>query len=536
MTNGVIAGGSQETTNAGAEMLRLGGNAVDAAAAATFAACIAEVGLVHMGGSGIAQVYDASNGRSTVYDFFSNMPGLGATSRPDALNFEQVTIDFGGATQDFFLGRASFAVPGNFFGLCQMAADYGRLPLPTLLQPALRLAREGTPLEPFQAQTCELLSPLYTHTAEMRGIFQQNGRLIQPHETVFIPHLADTLAQLAEEGEGLIRNGRLAQAILRDQRANGGLLTPTDLASYQVIQVPPLRIPYQGYEILLPPPSSTGGVLTAFTLKLMDRFHVSQHRHGSTPHLQILYELMTATSRARPSWDDAIEACGTQAEWETAVSTFLADSHIDQYQAEIEANIRQNRPAPPASEPPGPSNTTHLSVIDSDGLMVSLTHTAGESAGYVVPGTGFIPNNILGEADLHPQGFHVRPAGRRIPTMMTPTVILKDGLPRLVVGSGGSIRIRSAILQTISNLLDFAMPLETAVNTPRVHVDNYGVLQCEAGFDEVAVYQLANLGYPINRWNTRSIYFGGAHSVAREENGRLVGTGDTRRGGVALLV
>lgn len=168
--------------------------------------------------------------------------------------------------------------------------------------------------------------------------------------------------------------------------------------------------------------------------------------------------------------------------------------------------------------------------------MVGLTHTAGESAGYVVPGTGFIPNNILGEADLHPQGFHVRPAGRRIPTMMTPTVILKNGSPRLVVGSGGSIRIRSAILQTISNLLDFALPLETAVNAPRVHVDNYGVLQCEAGFDEVAVYQLANIGYPINRWNTRSIYFGGAHSVAREENGRLVGTGDTRRGGVATLV
>ena len=174
-------------------------------------------------------------------------------------------------------------------------------------------------------------------------------------------------------------------------------------------------------------------------------------------------------------------------------------------------------------------------MIDSDGLAVSLTTTAGESAGYVVPGTGMITNNILGEADLHPAGFHKRPPGRSIPTMMTPTFILKDGKIRLVVGSGGSIRIRSAILQVLSNLLDYKMKLVDAVNLSRVHLEN-GVLQCEYGFDEKAVDQLESRGYPVNRWDKRSIYFGGAHSVSRTDSGQLVASGDSRRGGAVAVV
>ena len=197
--------------------------------------------------------------------------------------------------------------------------------------------------------------------------------------------------------------------------------------------------------------------------------------------------------------------------------------------------IRNGRFAPAIAEQPGPSNTSHLSVIDDDGLAVSLTTTAGESAGYVVPGTGFIPNNILGEEDLHPAGFHMRPAGQRIPTMMTPAIVLKDGQTRLVAGSGGSVRIRSAILQTLSNLLDFRLTLREAVNIARVHVEN-GVLQCEAGFDPIAVTELEKMGYPVNRWDKRSIYYGGAHSVSRMDNGRLVAAGDNRRGGATAVV
>lgn len=534
MTQGVIAGGNKETIAAGAAILQQGGNAVDAAVAATFASSIAEVGLVNMGGSGVAHIY-APNGRSTVYDFFSNMPGLGQPRTPKTLDFSKVTVDFGSTTQDFYVGRASVAVPGNFFGLCQMAADCGRLPLPTLLQPAIQLARDGLSLDGFQAFACQLLTPIMTNTSEMANIFTATGTMINEGDRLYIPQLLETLEQLAREGEGLLRNGRLAQAFVADQQTNGGLLTATDLASYQVYQLPPICVPYQGYEVLLPPPSSTGGVLTAFTLKLMDRFNVSQWHHGSWQHLQILYELMTATAKARPHWDHAIETSQTPEELTQAIADFLSESNIGGYAKDIEASLQEKRPSSARPEPQTHSNTTHISIIDGDGMMVSLTHTAGESAGYVVPGTGFIPNNMLGEADLHPQGFHTRPAGRRIPTMMTPTIILQNGVPRMSLGSGGSIRIRSAILQTLSNLLDYGMSLNDAVNSPRVHFEG-GVFQCEGGYDETAVSQLEALGYPINRWQERSMYFGGAHSVSRTENGRLVGAGDSRRGGVTMVV
>lgn len=522
---GMISAGGPETAAAGAAVLKKGGNAVDAAVAAAFVSFIAEIGVVHLGGSGIAQIYNPANGRSLVYDFFSDMPGK--NGRPPAqMNFEKVTIDFGATTQSFYLGRASVAVPGNITGLCQLAAEHGRLPLPELLQPAITLAEKGLAIHPFQANTCQLLEPIYTHTPDMRAIFQKNGRMIAPGEHLYIPHLADTLKALAQEGESFARNGRLAQAILADQQANGGLLTAQDLAEYQVYKMPAIHLPYRQFDLLLPPPSSTGGILTAFALKLLSHFPVGTLAHGSASHMQLLYEVMAAANRARPQWDHDSEHLPI----ETAVTRFLDDGLIAQYAAEVQEHLTAKRPSFAPPEPPAPNNTSHLSVIDGDGLAVSLTTTAGESAGYIVPGTGYIPNNICGEADLHPEGFHTRPSGRRIPTMMTPTIVLLNGRIRLVVGSGGSIRIRSAILQVLSNLLDFGMKLNDAVNTARVHLED-GVLQCEAGYNETAVTELESWGYSVNRWPTRSIYFGGAHSVSRTPDGRLVGAGDTRRGG-----
>jgi len=529
MTAGVIAAGDKETAAAGAEMLRAGGNAVDAAVAAAFASFIAEAGVVHLGGSGIAQLYDARTGLSRVYDFFSVMPGLGGA--PAHLDFAQVTIDFGSATQRFHLGRGSVAVPGNVAGLCRLAADYGRLPLPALLEPALRLARDGVALAPFQADTCHLLAPLYTHTEGIRRVFAPAGHVIRPGERLLIPDLAGTLAALAREGESYARAGRLAHALLDDQAARGGLLTAADLEAYEVLRPAPIRLVYRGYEVLLPPLCSAGGVLTAFTLRLLSAFDVAARPHGSAAHLQLLYEAQAATTRAREHWEEWVDTLPG----DEAMARFLDERFVAGYREEMRAALADRRPSAVAAEPPGPSNTSHLSVMDGDGLAVGLTTTAGESAGYVVPGTGYIPNNMLGEEDLHPRGFHTRPAGQRIPTMMTPLIVLDRGRPRLVVGSGGSVRIRSAILQTISNLLDYRLPLDEAVNRCRVHLAD-GVLHCEAGYDARAVDELEGMGYRVNRWGARSIYFGGAHSVARGEDGRLSAGGDNRRGGAVAEV
>jgi gamma-glutamyltranspeptidase/glutathione hydrolase len=168
-------------------------------------------------------------------------------------------------------------------------------------------------------------------------------------------------------------------------------------------------------------------------------------------------------------------------------------------------------------------------------MAVGLTTTAGESAGYVVPATGFIPNNILGEADLHPAGFHRRPPGAPIPTMMAPVIARRGGRIALVLGSGGSIRIRRAILQVLSSVLDLGMELGEAVRAPRVHLDD-GVLQCELGLPPQELDELERQGYPVNRWDRRSIYFGGVHSVAVDPTGAMIPAGDDRRGGAVEIV
>lgn len=528
---GVIAAGNTQTANAAARILERGGNAVDAAVAAAFTSFIAEVGVVHLGGSGFAQIFDPASGRHIVYDFFSNMPGLGRARLPADLNFDRVTVNYGATTQDFYLGRGSVAVPGNIFGLCRLAADFARLSLDVLLQPALELSQNGAVLDPFQAATCELLRPLYTHTPGMRAIFEPNGRMVRAGHVIRIPYLEETLAALAQHGESLLRSGALGRALLDDQQRRGGLLTAADLDNFHVYRQEPIHIPYRDYEILLPPPYSTGGVLTAFVLRLVAHFPCDDLTHGSASHLRLLYESLAATARARVTW----EREATRRPWREAVEALLSDDFVQPFVDDVRRALAARRPGLTVREPHGPQSTSHLSVVDGDGMAVSLTTTAGESAGYVVPQTGFIPNNILGEEDLNPNGFHQWQAGTRIATMMTPTIVLHQGKTRLVTGSGGANRIRSAILQVLMNVLDFDMPLPQAVNAPRIHVEN-GAMQCEYGYDDEVMDRLEEDGYPINRWTTRSIYFGGAHSVAQQPDGTLLAAGDDRRGGATASV
>ncbi len=189
-------------------------------------------------------------------------------------------------------------------------------------------------------------------------------------------------------------------------------------------------------------------------------------------------------------------------------------------------------------EPKGPEsseNTTHISVVDARGMVVGITTSTGENAGFVVGDTGVMLNNMLGESDLHPEGFHKRPPGRRLPTMMSPTVVLKDGLPVMVIGSGGSNRLRSAILQVISNALDFGMNLSQAVMAPRVHYEG-GVIQLEGGNDSKVADQLVGAGYEINLWPDRNLFFGGTHAIALEGGTTWVAVGDPRRGGAVAIL
>ncbi len=527
---GAIAAGHPLTAAAGAEMLAQGGNAVDAAVAAAFATFISEYTLSATGGGGFALIHDAASGDSQLLDFFSTGPGLGRTRQPapDEIDFREITVDYGPSRQHFYVGRGAVAVPGNIAGLCSLARQAGRLPLPVLLEPAIRLARAGCPISEIQAFIGGLIEPILLLTPECAAIFgRPEGGLRPAGDLVRMPALADTLEALGRAGPQLFYRGDVAQAIVADQQAKGGLLTAEDLARYRVRRYRPLASRFRQFDVLTNPPPSRGGLLITFTLRLLDGFDLDPAGFGSARCLELLAEAMRVTHLARRAME-AHDLLPRQ-----QVARMLGPATIARWQQTLR-DLLQRPVAERARDTVQPAmpSTTQISVMDEEGLVVSLTTSGGEGAGFIVPGTGVILNNMLGEADLHPQGFHRSPPGQRIPSMMAPTVVLADGQPLMALGSGGANRIRSAIVQVLLNSLAGEMPLARAVEAPRIHFEE-GVLQVEAGHDPDAIDALAAAGYTVNRWQTQHMYFGGVHAVARAAEG-FAAVGDARRGGAAV--
>jgi gamma-glutamyltranspeptidase/glutathione hydrolase len=277
-------------------------------------------------------------------------------------------------------------------------------------------------------------------------------------------------------------------------RDRGGLLTLEDLGAYRVIDREPVRAGYRGREILTNPPPSAGGTLIALALARLEA--------GPSPTTpEALIEAMARTQEARtPEFLEGLAEPG------------FAE--------------RVLRPGGRLG------STTHVAVLDRDGLACSVTCSNGASSGVVVPETGLHLNNMLGEQDLNPLGFHRHPPGRRLPSMMAPTVVLRDGRPELVLGSAGSNRIRSAILQTILRVVEQGMRAGEAVQAPRLHFED-GIVYTEPGID-ASVIDLAGYGHAAFR--ARNLFFGGVQAVERDGEGRFWGGGDPRRGGAAIVV
>jgi gamma-glutamyltranspeptidase/glutathione hydrolase len=278
-----------------------------------------------------------------------------------------------------------------------------------------------------------------------------------------------------------------------------GLLTSKDLANYGVKERKPLAVNYRGHRLLTNPPPSFGGTLIGATLQLMETVNLSEMGWGSPAHLATLGAVLEEIDRHRDQV--AIDP-------ETSTSTWLEAAT-----AEVRKTFSRG--------------TTHISVSDGLGNHAAMTTSNGEGSGYIAPGTGIMLNNMMGEDDLHPEGFHASPAGIRVSSMMSPSLLVGDNGVEMVVGSGGSKRIRTAIPQVISNVVDFDIPIGRAVSAPRIHWDG-SVMQIEPGYDQAVANELARK-WEINIWDETNLYFGGVHTIYND-----VPAGDPRRGGSAL--
>ncbi|MEB3356726.1 MAG: gamma-glutamyltransferase [Synechococcales bacterium] len=516
-TRGAIAAGHPQTAAAGLEMLRLGGNAFDGAIAAMMAAFVTEPALTSPAGGGFLLAH-TSRDENILFDFFTQTPQAKRTDRP--IDFYPIDVNFGTAVQQFHIGLGSIATPGTLAGVFHVHQRLGRLPLSVVAEPALHYARTGAEVNEFQAYCLDILRPILLRSDAFRAVIAPTGTLVTAGDRLLMPDLANTLEYLVQEGLDPFYHGEIGLRLVQDCQERGGYLSQKDLRDYRVVERSPLTTHYRGHTLLTNPPPSSGGTLIAFALHLLASLDLGKLEFGSPKHLRILAEVMRLTNQARASYVARLQKSGE-------VETFLSLEDCQPYRDALALTA--------AGAVNKWGSTTHISVIDGEGNAASVTASNGEGSSYVIPGTGIMTNNMLGEADLHPNGFHAWQENVRISSMMAPTLILnRDHRPEIVLGSGGSNRIRTAILQVITNLLDFQMPIHQAVNSPRLHWES-DVLSLEPGFF-VATTDPSTFPFDgrVDRWDSLNMFFGGVHAVTQTADG-FDGAGDSRRGGAVAV-
>ncbi len=486
---GAVAAGHELTAKAARHAFEMGGNAVDAAIAAAWMACVAEPVLASPGGGGFAMA--GGHGRKPqLCDFFAQTPRR-ANERAD---FHAIEANFGDATQTFHIGLGSVATPGFVPGLFALHAAHARLPMGDLIAPAAAIARTGHEVNAFQAFLARVISPILTNTEGTRAIFAPNGHLLKQGETLKNPALARFLELLAQGGLDSYAND-IWPALLAGMDASGHL-TQDDLEHYRVHWRTPLDIalPF-GHAWLNPPPAASG--------------------------------VLIALARQALAEDAACPPCA----WARALDAADRIRHDSGHDLDA---LMQELGLPQDAAPKAYRGTTHISTIDADGLACAMTISNGEGCGHVVPGFGFMLNNMLGETDVNPAGRSGWPKNVRLSSMMAPALARREDGALFVLGSGGSNRIRSVIFLMLARLFDEGADLEAAIEAPRLHVE-HGHLDFEPGFAPQHLRAMEQ-AFPDHRaWRKPGLFFGGCHAAARLPDGSLVAHGDPRRAGAAQI-
>src|SRR5215217_7033278 len=359
-------------------------------------------------GAGGYMLVVAPDRQPVLLDFFVEATGRGADPAGRA-PLVAVDVSFGDAVQVFHIGASSCGTYGTPAGICAAVDRFGTVPLAELTAPAAALARDGVLINDVQAYLFEILAPIYSATPEARELFMPEGRIPRAGDRLRDAPLAETLERLGAEGAAPFYEGDLGAQVSDYVCARGGTLTRADLAAYRAEPREPVHVSYRGRDVLTNPPPNAGGTLLAYALALLER------TPGPPDALALVGAMERAQSERTPEFLTGLSEPGF-------LERFMAGRL---------------------------GSTTHIAVMDAGGWACSVTCTNGEGSGIVVPGTGVHVNNMMGEEDLSPLGFFKHPPGRRLPSMMAPTAVLRDGEVHLALGSAGSNRIRSAILQVI---------------------------------------------------------------------------------------
>lgn len=529
---GMVVSQSDHASRIGAEVLRNGGNAVDASVAMAFAMAVTLPRAGNIGGDGYMLIHLADGGRAVAIDFRSMAPALATL---DAYVGEDGTL------QGHTAGIRAAGVPGTVAGLAMAHGKYGRLPWKRLLEPAIRLAGDGMVLSSDEAFALDWGRERLARSAAGAKVFlRPDGSALRAGERLVQADLAWSLRQIAEHGADAFYRGAIAERLDAGMRANGGLLRKADLAAYRAIEREPLRGSYRGHTLLTMPPSSGGGPGIAMTLNILEQFDLAAMGAGSADAIHLLAE---ATKRA---WRDRRAHANDPAAARVPLEGFVSKA----YGASRAAGITMDRAMPAGDVAAGDiwahegPDTTHFSAVDGEGNAVSTTYTIGSDfgSGVMIEGTGFLLGNLIGNFSLQPQleaaregreapANALRPGSRPV-SSMSPTMLLRDGRPWLVTGSPGGNTIPGTIVQMIVNVVDFGMNIAEATAFPRIHqqVTERGELDIERGFSPDTLRILRERGHRPEQGETI-----GSTQTLLLEPGRVEGAADPRRPGASAV-
>jgi gamma-glutamyltranspeptidase / glutathione hydrolase len=523
---------SQEKLGArvGADVLKRGGNAVDAAVATAFAMAVTYPRAGNIGGGGFMVIHLAERNQDIAIDYRETAPAattrdifLGPDGKPDIAKSRDSALGIG--------------VPGTVAGLSLALEKYGsgKFTLAQLLQPAIDLAHDGFPLADDVADTLTAgQQRLARWPSSKQMLSHADGTPLHVGDLLIQPDLAATLSAIAAQGPRGFYEGPVAEKIAKAVRDAGGIMTSDDLKSYQATVRTPVRGTYRGYDIVSMPQPSSGGVVLLETLNILEGFPMSNMKQGSAASLHLLIEAM------KRAYADRARYLGDPAFVNAPIATLIAKDYAAKQRASIDLDHATPwTDALSATPPHEGSNTTHFSVVDADGNAVSSTYTLNFSygVGLVADGTGVLLNNELDDFTAAPGasnafglvGFEANlpGPGKRPLSSMTPTIVLKDGKPVLVTGSPGGSRIISTVLQVVVNVLDYHMDVKAAVAAPRLHHQWLpDEVRIEHGFPDDVIAALRAKGHTVVEPMGQT----SANSIAVTANG-LEGAPDPRSRG-----
>ena len=524
---GVVSSSSAIASEVGVAIMKKGGNAVDAAIATAFAQAVTWPTGGNIGGGGFL-IYHGADGEATAFDFREKAPL--ASTRTMYLDADGEVRE--NSNHD---GLLAVGVPGTVAGMELVHQRFGTLPWEELLQPAIDLARDGMPISWHLHESFKRLKPWWDKYPSSARIFlKRDGSFYEPADTWKQPDLADTLVRIQKHGKDGFYKGETAQLIADFMEKNGGIITLEDLEKYQAIEREPVRGSYRGYEIVSMPPPSSGGVVLVHMLNILEGFDLREIGHNSALYLHLLTESM------RRAYADRANFLGDPDFNEDQPVTLLTSKeHAAAQRATIDMDYKS--PSDPAkfAQLYESKETTHFSVVDKDGNMVSMTYTLEHGFGSkaVVEGAGFLLNNEMGDFNARPgitledgtigtEANQIRPQQRML-SSMSPTVVAKDGVPLFATGTPGGRTIINTTLQTILNVIDHQMNIAEALSAGRIHhqwlPDRTLVENGLFSADTLKLYEAR--GHVMR--NTSSI--GSAMAVYREpETGDLSGAADPR--------